>query len=94
MRYASVEEYANAKAEFALVWLVYGAGAVAVLALVAKPSLLAFAVLGTLFALVAWTAAGAPARPLPPDRAAESHRCRRPLDRASPARWSPSTSLS
>jgi O-antigen ligase len=55
MRYASAEEYANAKAEFALVWLVYGAGAAAVLALVAKPSLLAFAVLGTLFALVAWT---------------------------------------
>jgi O-antigen ligase len=54
MRYAAAEEYASAKAEFGLVWLVYLLGGAAVLALVARPALLAAAVLGVVFALVAY----------------------------------------
>jgi O-antigen ligase len=54
MRYAAAEEYASANAEFGLVWLVYLLGGVAVLALVARPALVAAAVLAVLFALVAY----------------------------------------
>jgi O-antigen ligase len=54
VRYASVEEHQSARAEFGLIWLVYGLGAVAVLALVTKPALFAAAVLATLLALTAY----------------------------------------
>jgi O-antigen ligase len=54
MRYAAAEEYASAKAEFGLIWVVYLLGGAAVLALVAQPALVAAALLAMLFALVAY----------------------------------------
>jgi len=53
VRYAPAEEYRSAKAEFGLIWLLYGVGAATVLVLVAQPALLGLAVLGALVVLAA-----------------------------------------
>jgi O-Antigen ligase len=54
VRYASVEEHASAKAEFGLIWLLYALGSLAVLALVAKPGLIALAAVAVVFGMVAY----------------------------------------
>ena len=54
MRYTSLEEHSSAKAEFGLIWLVYGLGSLGVVALVAKPNLISAAVLGVALAVVAY----------------------------------------
>jgi O-antigen ligase len=54
MRYTTAEDYASAKAEFGLIWILYGLGGATMLVLVAKPALLAAAALGALVALAAY----------------------------------------
>lgn len=54
MRSPSIEEHASAKAEFGLIWLLYGLGSLAVVALVAKPGLIALAAAAVVFGIIAY----------------------------------------